>query len=70
MRQCVSEHGCGYVSRSGDDSPLLRKNGHEIINREQLELLMTAAKSRSTHEDRHRFGNPDRAVIPIHAKAS
>jgi hypothetical protein len=60
----------GWHSRPRNYALLLQGNGHDIIGREELELLMTRSKSRRVDEDRHPPSRADRAVIPLDAKIS
>jgi hypothetical protein len=66
----TSERRSGWYSRARKDALLLQGNSHDIIGREELELLMTRSESRGANEDRHRSRSTGRAVIPLDAKVS
>jgi hypothetical protein len=64
----VADRGGWWYSRPHKDPPLLRNDRHDVVTGEELDLSMTAAESRRTHEDRQPSGDSDRAIVPLDPK--
>jgi hypothetical protein len=64
----VADCRSGWYLRPRENPPLLQENGHDIVDSEELEFLMTGPEAPGANEDRHRSGSTKRAVIPLDAK--